>query len=448
MASGNDWWQAVQEYDFDDAYFNDVGSSNDCEENDDDWPDSEFEREEEVEFNLVNPIVGEMYAYMQRHYDKQPMRTSALTGKAYMDEVTEGNPAKCYEMFRMTHELLLHLVDELAEHGYLRDGHGDLNATQAVAMLLYILGHNTRFRCVLDRFQHSIETVCRHVCKALQAVHHYAKHLIKPDQNVIGLPEHLQVNKYWPWFERYIGAIDGTHVSARPPANATQAHRDCKSLITTNVLCVCDMDMQFTFVHGGWEGSANDSRVFEEAISDQKHGFPWPPRGSYYLVDSGLPIGTSFFPPHKLTRYHAQEFQLSGRRITSKKELYNYRHSSLRMVIERPFGVLKTRFPILNLMPNFKPIRQHYVVIVCCALHNFIRMNNRSDELFRTIGESVGEGSATNNEGSGDAEVSTSSATQRHVLEMSRASKRAIGQFRDNITDIMWDDYVARGNVR
>nr|XP_023878540.1 protein ALP1-like [Quercus suber] len=394
---------AVQEYDFDDAYFNNVGSSNDSEENDDDWPDSKFEREEEAKFNLVNPIVGEMYAYMQRHYDKQPMRTSALTGKAYMNKVTEGNPAKYYEMFRMTPELLLHLVDKLAEHGYLRDGHGDVNVTQAVAMLLYILGHNTCFRCVADRFQHSTETVCWHFRKALRAVHHYTKHLIKPDQNVTGLPEHLQVNKYWSWFERCIGAIDGMHVSAQPPANVTQVHRDRKSLITTNVLCVCDMDMQFTFVHGGWEGSANDSRVFKEAISDRKHGFSWPP--------TGLPIGTSFLPPHKSTRYHAQEFKSSGRRITSKKELYNYRHSSLRMVIERSFGVLKARFPILNLMPNFKPIRQRYVVIVYCALHNFIHMNNRSDELFRTIGESVGEGSATNNEGRGDAETSTSSAT-------------------------------------
>ena len=84
---------------------------------------------EEAKFNLVNPIVEEMYAYMQRHYDKQPMWDSALTNKAYMDKVTEGNPAKCYEMFRMTPELLLHLVDELAQHGYLRDGCGEMNAT-------------------------------------------------------------------------------------------------------------------------------------------------------------------------------------------------------------------------------------------------------------------------------------------------------------------------------
>ena len=118
------------------------------------------------------------------------------------------------------------------------------------------------------------------------------------------------------------------------------------------------------------------------------------------------------------------------------------------MVIERSFGVLKARFSILNSMPNFKLHRQRYVVIVCCALHNFIRINNQSDELFRTIGESVGEEHATNSEGNGDARALTSSATQRHVLEMSSASKRAMSEFRDNITDNMWDDYVARGNVR
>ena len=69
----------------------------------------------------MNPIVEEIYVYMQHHYDKEPMRASTLTSKAYMDEVTEGNPAKCYKMFHMTPELLLHLVDELVQHGYLRD---------------------------------------------------------------------------------------------------------------------------------------------------------------------------------------------------------------------------------------------------------------------------------------------------------------------------------------
>ena len=68
-------------------------------------------------------------------------------------------------------------------------------------MFLYIIGHNTRIRCVIDRFQHSTETISHHFRRMLQAVYSCAKHLIKPDLNVDGLLEHLQVNKYWPWFE-------------------------------------------------------------------------------------------------------------------------------------------------------------------------------------------------------------------------------------------------------
>lgn len=64
MASRNEWLGAFQQYDFDDAYFNDVASNDAREDNDDDWTDSECDSEEEAKFNLVHPIVGEMYAYM------------------------------------------------------------------------------------------------------------------------------------------------------------------------------------------------------------------------------------------------------------------------------------------------------------------------------------------------------------------------------------------------
>ena len=155
-----------------------------------------------------------------------------------------------------------------------------------------------------------------------------------------------------------------------------------------------------------------------------------------------MPIGTSFLPPHKSTRYHAQEFYSSNRNPTTMKELFNYQHSSLRMVIERSFGVLKARFPILNLMPNFKRSRQCYVITACCYLHNFIRINNRSDELFNTWDNVEFEGNPVFPLDSGNNGASTSTANQRHVVEMLEASKRRMTYFKDDIIDAMWADYV------
>ncbi|KAL0009002.1 hypothetical protein SO802_010504 [Lithocarpus litseifolius] len=431
MSDDNDW-QAFLQFDFNHAYFNPNAGMNSGEDTDNDMSGSDDDSE--AEFDLVNPIVGEMFAFMQRHYDKQPMRTSILSGSGYMDEVNDGNPAQCHEMFHMTLPLFLHLMDDLKQHGYLREGKGDVNVQQAVAMFLYIIGHNTSMRCVADRFPHSTETVCRQFRKVLQAVHSYGKHLIKPDPTTVGLPVHLQVNKYYPWFE--------CPASFKPNDGVQEPkeHYNHKCHVS------CDHDMRFTYVHSGWEGSANDSRVLEEVIGDPKHGFPWPPTGSYYLVDSGYPIGTSFLPPHKSTRYHAQEFRAINRRPASKKELYNYRHSSLRMVIEQSFGVLKAHFPILNLMPNFKPLRQRYVIVACCALHNFIRINNRNDTMFNSWQNVDMERKTTEGRSSTSSSAPESSTTRRHLVEMSDEAKRVMSQFRDQMTDTMWADYMARGH--
>lgn len=71
-----------------------------------------------------------------------------------------------------------------------------------------------------------------------------------------------------------------------------------------------------------------------------------------------------------------------GRQPTGKKELFNYYHSSLRNVIERCFGILKAKFPILKLMPPYSLRRQRQIVIAACTLHNFIKMEMRSDRDF------------------------------------------------------------------
>ena len=83
---------------------------------------------------------------------------------------------------------------------------------------------------------------------------------------------------------------------------------------------------------------------------------------------------------------------------------------------------------------------------MCYTLHNFIHINNRDDELFSTWGETEIEGSATNSQGNGNTRASSSSAIQRHVMEMSDETKRLMAQFRDDITDTIWADYVAHSH--
>jgi hypothetical protein len=85
--------------------------------------------------------------------------------------------------------------------------------------------------------------------------------------------------------------------------------------------------------------------------------------------------------PYQKTRYHLREWDLQGRIPENMKELFNLRHSSLRTVVERAFGVLKWRFQSLRLARKGFSIRtQVKIVYACVALHNWMihRLRRRS----------------------------------------------------------------------
>ena len=143
-------------------------------------------------------------------------------------------------------------------------------------------------------------------------------------------------------------------------------------------MCACSFDMMFTFVYTRWEGTTNDSRVFSNAITRSENEFPFPNEGInnifiiklkiiliyfniflsigyYYVVDAGYIKMSGFLSPYRRERYHLCDYRGPRRAPRGPMELFNYKHPSLRNIIENCLGVLKIRFPILKVMPNYHP---------------------------------------------------------------------------------------------
>ncbi|XP_062103289.1 protein ALP1-like [Humulus lupulus] len=215
-----------------------------------------------------------------------------------------------------------------------------ISVKEAVVMFLWIVTHNQRVRTVAERYQHSVETVCRQFGRVLDALCYLGNEVIRP-LHFNTVQAEIQNNlKYFPWFKDCVGDIDGTHVSAVAPALKQLAYRGRKVDVTQNVMAACSFNMMFTYVYTGWEGTANDSRVLLDAIRKDDN-FPMPPPGKYYVVDSGYPNMPGFLAPYRGERYHLRRFRGRGNHPRGAMELFNYRHSSLRNVIERCFGLLK-----------------------------------------------------------------------------------------------------------
>ncbi|KAE8695349.1 Detected protein of unknown function [Hibiscus syriacus] len=178
-----------------------------------------------------------------------------------------------------------------------------------------------------------------------------------------------------------VGALDGTLIHVVVPANKQDLYSGMgKGDCYQNVLAICDFNMIFTFIVAGWEGVAHDARILSEALADPDAPFPFPPPDKYYLCDAAYAHIQGFMAPYRNVRYWLGDFR--HMRALTNKEKFNHAHAKLRNIIERVFGVLKARFPILKRMTPFPLITQRNITISCFAIHNFIRKEGLSDEFF------------------------------------------------------------------
>jgi hypothetical protein len=101
-------------------------------------------------------------------------------------------------------------------------------------------------------------------------------------------------------------------------------------------------------------------------------------------MDTGYALTMWSLVPYRGVRYHLKEWERARRRPLNKEELFNLRHASLRNVIERIFGVVKKRFPLLDSMNLHQYDLQLQITLVRCAvvLHNVIRASNLANDEF------------------------------------------------------------------
>lgn len=130
-----------------------------------------------------------------------------------------------------------------------------------------------------------------------------------------------------------------------------------------------------------------------------------------------------------------KEWGLANERPQTPEELFNLRHSALRNVIERIYGVAKERFPIFCRMPSYSLEVQRDLVVALCCLHNLIR--TRGSDWFDDHAEEQRRAQA---QAQADVEIPLDFAPYTAATD---AERRQADQERAQLAQEMWDDYVA-----
>ena len=161
-------------------------------------------------------------------------------------------------------------------------------------------------------------------------------------------------------FPGVLGAIDCTHVAIRSPGgNDAELYRNRKGYFSVNVQAICTASLEVTNIVARWPGSVHDSTIFGNSRicaqfeSDQIVG-------GYLLGDGGYACKKYLLTPLAQT-------------TTDAEKRYNFSQIRTRNSIERLFGVVKRRFPCLQLGLRTKLATSHKIIVACFILHNIAR---------------------------------------------------------------------------
>ena len=140
------------------------------------------------------------------------------------------------------------------------------------------------------------------------------------------------------------------------------------------LLAIVDANYRFLLLDFGTNGRISDGGVlqntrFYEKLVEKKLHIPQLDDVSenfqnvpyVFVADDAFPLTTEILKPFRQADLNS-----------AKREVFNYRLSRARHIVENVFGILSSRFRIFHTAINLEPQNIEKVVMAACALHNFL----------------------------------------------------------------------------
>lgn len=172
-----------------------------------------------------------------------------------------------------------------------------------------------------------------------------------------------------------IGSIDGKHIRIQCPPRSGSAYYNYKGYFSVVLLAVTDADGMLLSMDVGDYGRNSDGRVmansnFGRALKNGNLDLPEPtpiagdnqPIPYYFVTDEAFPMSKNLLKP-----YSKKTLTTNSRRI------FNSRLSRCRKSVECSFGMLASKFGVLNTLIRCTPDKVDTLVQAMCVLHNAIR---------------------------------------------------------------------------
>lgn len=172
-------------------------------------------------------------------------------------------------------------------------------------------------------------------------------------------------------FPGVVGAIDGCHIPIKAPTGNPIDFYNRNKIHSIILQGVCDHKARFIDVFIGMPGRMHDARVFRQSevfVQLNNVENPLLPCNMHLVGDSAYPLMQNLMTP----------FRDNGH-LTRVQRNYNIKLSTIRAIIERAFGLLKSKFRRLKYLDISSPNLGNTIIAAACVLHNFLIDRNEVD---------------------------------------------------------------------
>ncbi|XP_019222771.1 putative nuclease HARBI1 [Oreochromis niloticus] len=293
----------------------------------------------------------------ENHIQTRPLYCRINQSVPVLDHFfSQEDPRPDFRLSRESLAVLLNLLNQDRRHGW--------GATIEILVFLFWLASGASYRVVSRVFgmpRSTVHYIVHRVTKEVLAIRYLVIHLptTPEDLEVVfrgfaGLARHRA-------FMKAVGAIDGCHIRIKCPSGPDgQCYRNRKLFPSIILQAVCDHRGRFIDTYVGWPGSVHDSRVLRHSPLYSQSVYPPPVH--FILADGGYPCLQRPLP--LITPYKRPVQGVGAQR-------FNSHHSRARSIIERAFGMMKSRFRAIFLQAlevhhTFVP----HVITACAILHN------------------------------------------------------------------------------
>lgn len=225
--------------------------------------------------------------------------------------------------------------------------------------LTYRIGHTT------------IGKILRKVCGAIWEILRAESFPEPTEEGWKNIAEGFQNYSQFP---NCLGAIDGKHVRIRKPKMSGSLFYNYKNYFSIVLLAIVDVNYKFIYIDVGAFGKESDSTIFEKSnffkkLENNELNIP----KSQSLLGTNTKMPFTFIGDEAFSLSSNIMRPFSGKVLSDKKRVFNFRLSHARRYVESGFGIMSNKWKLFHKPINANLDLAILLVKTCCSLHNFTR---------------------------------------------------------------------------